>query len=119
MIRAPVVSASETELSVWDLTDRRRAPYDSHEPIHEPMTGHEAPITAMETVEAGDRLLAVTGAEDGTVRIWNLTEGTQVGDPLTGHRDSVVAVRAGFDGTAFSAGRDGTVCVWDLRSAIA
>lgn len=38
------------------------------------------------------RPVAVTGSEDARVRIWDLTTGTPVGDPLTGHTRAVGAV---------------------------
>ena len=47
----------------------------------------------MATVVLPDgRPIAVTGSEDATVRIWDLTTGTPVGDPLTGHTGAVGAV---------------------------
>jgi WD40 repeat protein len=38
------------------------------------------------------RTLAVTRSSDGTVRVWNLNTGDQVGQPLTGPGDCVVAM---------------------------
>lgn len=114
----PVVAAATDhgELYVWDLP-----PDADHElyadTIHEPMTGHEGRIVAMDTATVGGRLVAVTGAEDETVRIWDIDAGTPIGTPLVGHGSKVEAVRTtvlrGRD-VAVSAGRDGTVRVWDL-----
>ncbi|MFF4522609.1 WD40 repeat domain-containing protein [Streptomyces bluensis] len=87
------------------------------DPIHEPSAGHEGRINALDVAMVGDRAVAVTGGEDGTVRIWDLAGGRQVGPPLTGHSGSVEAVvvttmqdRA----VALTTGRDGVVRVWDL-----
>ena len=40
------------------------------------------------------RPIAVTGSDDGTVRVWDLNTGHRIGDPLTGHTDWVAAVAA-------------------------
>ena len=40
------------------------------------------------------RPVAVTGSCDDTVRVWDLTTGTPIGDPLTGHTGGVGAVAA-------------------------
>ena len=64
--------------------------------------------------------VVVSGGWDGTVEVWRLADGTPVGEPLTGHTDSVLAVAAGTlpDGTpvAVSGGdvEDPTVRVWRL-----
>ncbi len=66
------------------------------------------------------RPVAVTGSDDDTVRVWDLTTGTQIGAPLTGHTSSVraVAARALPDGrpVAVTASDDDTVRVWDLTT---
>jgi WD40 repeat protein len=66
------------------------------------------------------RVVAVTGGGDGSVRVWDLTTGTPVGEPLTGHTDEVRAVACTSlpDGrmVAVTTGRDETVRVWDLTT---
>jgi WD40 repeat protein len=58
------------------------------------------------------------GDYDYTVRVWQLVDGTPVGEPLRGHDGGVDAVAVGTlpDGTpvVVSGGRDGTVRVWRL-----
>lgn len=86
-------------------------------PIHEPSTGHEGGINALDATVAGNRSIAVTGGEDGTVRIWDLSNGQQVGPPLTGHDggvETVVVTRMQDRVVALTAGRDGVVRIWDL-----
>ncbi|MBN6056884.1 hypothetical protein JYK22_33465, partial [Nonomuraea sp. RK-328] len=61
--------------------------------------------------------VAVTGAEDGTVRVWDLRGRRLLGEPLTGNDREVFAVRVTeLDGrtVAVTAGRDGRMRVWDL-----
>jgi WD40 repeat protein len=66
------------------------------------------------------RVVAVTGGYDGTVRVWDLSSGSPIGAPLTGHTDGVGAVAALVlpDGLliAVTGSYDRTVRVWDLSS---
>jgi WD40 repeat protein len=59
------------------------------------------------------RLLA-TGGDDGTPRLWDATTRQPVGDPLSGHTDTVLAVAFSPDGRLLATGEhDGTVRLWD------
>ena len=61
------------------------------------------------------------GLFDGMVRVWRLTDGTPVGEPLGGHTGPVNAVAVGAlpDGTPviISGGADGTMRVWRLADS--
>ena len=59
------------------------------------------------------RLLA-SASGDRTVRLWDPTSGTPVGEPLDGHSGSVYGVVFSPDGRLLaSAGAGGTVRLWD------
>ncbi|MFB7083086.1 hypothetical protein ACFCYO_37495, partial [Streptomyces sp. NPDC056308] len=63
--------------------------------------------------------VAVTGRLDGTVWVWDLATGRQIGEPLTGHTGPVLAVAtAVVNGRpiAVTGSVDGTVRVWDLTT---
>lgn len=50
------------------------------------LTGGFSLVTAAAALVLLDgRPIAVTGSYDGTVRVWDLTTGVPVGDPLIGH----------------------------------
>ncbi|WP_328786353.1 WD40 repeat domain-containing protein [Streptomyces sp. NBC_00273] len=63
------------------------------------------------------REVAVIGTEDATVRMLDMATGLPVGEPLTGHEDSVRGLAtAVLDGrpVAVTGSGDGTARVWDL-----
>lgn len=111
--RPVVVAGTDSgKVYVFDLSGD-----EDDDPIHEPSTGHEGGINALDVAMVGDRAVAVTGGEDGTVRIWDLASGRQVGAPLTGHDwsvEAVVVTTMQDRPVAVTAGRDGVVRIWDL-----
>ncbi|SOD61610.1 WD domain-containing protein, G-beta repeat-containing protein [Streptomyces zhaozhouensis] len=111
--RPVVVAGTDSgKVYVFDLSGD-----EDDDPIHEPSTGHEGSINALDATVVGDRAVAVTGGEDGTVRIWDLANGRQVGPPLTGHDwsvEAVVVTTMQDRPVALTAGRDGVVRIWDL-----
>jgi WD40 repeat protein len=78
------------------------------------LRGHERWVRAVALTPDGR--FAVSGGDDGTVRVWHLS----TGEPqwaLEGHAGAVTGVAITADGkTAVSVSRDGTACVWDLHS---
>ncbi|WP_372441622.1 hypothetical protein [Plantactinospora mayteni] len=81
------------------------------------MSSPSSSISTLATVVVDDRPVVVTGGTDGTVRVWDLSDGRAIGALLTGHRDSVRKVVTGTLGgrpVVVSAGDDRTVRVWDL-----
>jgi WD40 repeat protein len=69
------------------------------------------------TTADGPRL--ASAGDDGTIRRWNATTGGQVGEPMTGHTDWVIALATwiGRDGPMLaSAGIDGTIRRWNATS---
>jgi len=90
---------------VWDLEtgELRRA-----------LTGHRGYVHAMGASADGRR--AVSGDDDGTVRVWDLEAG-QLRSAPTGQFGYVHAVGVSADGRrAVSGGEDGTVRVWGLEA---
>ncbi|MFF2147797.1 WD40 repeat domain-containing protein [Kitasatospora sp. NPDC058190] len=85
------------------------------------VAGHPGAVSALAVapVAVGGRAVAVSGGNEGTVRLWDLATGEPVGEPMAGHTGPVHAVAAAeLDGraVAVSAGTDGTVRVWDLTT---
>ncbi|MET8623868.1 hypothetical protein ABZW30_08975 [Kitasatospora sp. NPDC004669] len=83
------------------------------------MTGHADSVRSVATAVVDGCTLAVTSGDDGTVRVWDMVTGEQVGEPLIGPGSRVRAVAtAVVDGRtlAVSGGDDGTVRRWDLAA---
>jgi predicted Ser/Thr protein kinase len=57
------------------VDDRDVVMYDlaSGAPVGSPLTGHEATVYGMTVVQSGDRTVLVTGSEDHSLRVWDLT----------------------------------------------
>ncbi len=67
-----------------------------------------------------DGTTLASGAEDGTIRLWNVAGRRMIGEPLKGHRDSTWQLAFSPDGTTLaSGGNDGTVRLWDVRRRVA
>jgi WD40 repeat protein len=66
--------------------------------------------------EHGANVLAAAYA-DGTIRIWNVTAGAQIGTPLRGHVGPVFSIAfAPDDKLLVSGGVDGTARLWSVRT---
>lgn len=85
---------------------------------HRVLEGHTKNVLCVATGDLDGRPIAVTGASDRTVRIWDLASQRQVGKPLeTNVPISAVAIGDLADYTvALAGGIDGVVHVWDLSS---
>ncbi|MGW2426351.1 WD40 repeat domain-containing protein [Streptomyces sp. NPDC001709] len=82
------------------------------------LTGHSL-VTAVATADLEGRPVAVTGHDDGSVRLWDLHSQAPLGPPLTGHDGTVETMTtAELDGrpVAITGSRDETARIWDLRS---
>ena len=60
----------------------------------------------------------LTGSEDNTARVWDLSAATPASTPLEGHRGPVTSVAFNPDGRRVVTGsEDNTARVWDLSGA--
>ena len=58
----------------------------------------------------------VTGSRDKTLRIWNVQNGTLLGEPLQGHQGSVLSVAVSPDDRRIaSGGKYGNIMIWDVE----
>ncbi|HKR48451.1 MAG TPA: TIR domain-containing protein [Pseudonocardiaceae bacterium] len=84
------------------------------------LTGHTG--TVYSVVFSPDGHTLATGSDDGTVRLWNVSDPahpTPLGQPLTGHTNGVLSVAFSPDGHTLATGSiDSTVRLWNLDLAI-
>ena len=108
------LSRSTDSAPAYRLAPVIRAVVTQVDPLKQIRTGHTGPVRAVAVSQDGAR--AVSGGDDGTVRVWDLATGTEQA-ALTGHTDWVRTVAVSQDGArAVSGGDDGTVRVWDLTT---
>lgn len=78
------------------------------------LMGHTGPVSSVAMSTDGRR--AVSGSWDGTLKVWNLDSGNELGT-LSGHSDQVYCVAVSGDARrAVSGSWDCTVRVWDVDS---
>ncbi len=91
--------------------------------LGEPLVGHTDRVragsvaTVATVATVAEQTVAVTSGLDRTVRLWDVTTGRQLGEPLDGHTAQVWDVATAMvDGrpVAVTAGADHTVRIWDL-----
>jgi WD40 repeat protein len=103
---------------IWDLIGGRQI----GEPLGEPEDGPITTRRVIQSVAVGERdgvPVVVSGGSEHTLRLWDLTTGKQIGQPWSGHTDSVTSVAVGaIDGApaAVSGGYDLTIRVWNLTT---
>ncbi|WP_225826530.1 WD40 repeat domain-containing protein [Streptomyces naphthomycinicus] len=86
------------------------------------MHGHAGPVRDLCATGTGPDTVLVSAGDDGSLRVWDVHEGTARRAPLTGHDGPVwslasVPPQDACDGPRVaSAGADGTVRLWDVRT---
>ncbi|MFE2865671.1 hypothetical protein [Embleya sp. NPDC059259] len=109
--------ADKTEAGTWTAVVRTADPFEYER--RDARTERAGAVNAIAYTVRNGRLVAVTGADDHTVRVWDLTTGVLLGH-LTGHTGTVNAVACTvLDGdellAAVTGSDDHTVRVWNLR----
>ncbi|MEU8433077.1 caspase family protein [Streptomyces sp. NPDC029216] len=85
---------------------------------HRLLGGHDRPVGCVAVGALDGRPIAVTGSEDTTAQVWDLTTQRRIGAPLSvGITVNALAIGDLGDFTvALTGGDDGTVRVWDLSA---
>ncbi|GAA1298982.1 toll/interleukin-1 receptor domain-containing protein [Saccharothrix xinjiangensis] len=77
------------------------------------LKGHGGPVGAVAI--SPDATTLATTSDDGTVRLWNVADGTRIGDPLIGHVGPVYAAAFSPNGEILATGGgDHSVRLWHL-----
>ena len=112
-----VSGSSDGSVRVWDLApSREQAPAEAPAaaPAPAPARASAPDSWTFSLAVTQDGRHAVSGSDDGSVRLWDLTRGRTLAT-LTGHRRPVWAVAVTADGSrAVTGSSDKSVRVWDL-----
>ena len=106
-----LVSASADGIRRWDAASG----------IEKPLIGRLDATTVAAWLSADGHMMLATGGEDGTIRRWDATTGTEIGKPLTAHHPKGVTALVAWtasDGRLMlaSGGKDATIRRWDATT---
>ncbi len=102
---------------LWDVTDRTRPHRRGTLTGHKDSLGHKDSVWSVAFTPDGDIL--VTGSDDGTVILWDVTDraNPRPRGTLTGHTSGVVSVAFTPNGHTLATGSyDGMAMLWDVRN---
>jgi WD40 repeat protein len=81
--------------------------------------GHTGWVRAVDSIVVDGIPIALSGADDGAVRMWDLLNGVPMG-VLGRHGAGVNGISCALDSSglpvAFTVGDDSRICAWDLRA---
>jgi WD40 repeat protein len=81
-------------------------------------TNRGTPVTAVGLIAGRDRTRVAGGSRDGTLRLWDLATGQQLGRPARAHPggvNSLSVTTAAGRSALVSAGQDGCVRLWEVE----
>ncbi|WP_405575601.1 WD40 repeat domain-containing protein [Streptomyces sp. NBC_01167] len=118
-----VATSNDGTVTAWDPNSRfDPVDYTSSASQHDPdrdsriLIRHTDAMNGVAAALLHNRPIAVTGARDGAVALWSLSNGERLAT-FPGHKDavhSVIIAVVGSRSLAVTAGRDARVLVWDL-----
>jgi WD40 repeat protein len=116
-VRSIAFSRDGQRLAAGGTLDSTLRLWDTHtfQPVGDPMRTDSVVVVA--TFSPDGRMVA-TGSADGSIRLWNVGDQTQLGAPLTGHTAGVLSLDFSPDGTKLLSGSmDHTLRMWPVPKA--
>ncbi|MEV4008906.1 WD40 repeat domain-containing protein [Nonomuraea angiospora] len=107
----PMAISGGSAVRVWDLLAQR--------PLGTPFEAHGGTrVISIATTTLDGRAVAVTGDDDGFVRVWDPLDGTEVAAPTetSGRPESLLDLSLDGRPAVVTGGADRTVRMWDLDS---
>ena len=82
---------------------------------HQGFKGHTKPVSGVIHLPDGEKI--ITCSVDGSLRLWNLKNGLQIGEDWRDGKSEVYTIASSPDWkTVASGSRDGTVRLWDVAT---
>jgi WD40 repeat protein len=108
-----LIAGTDDGVRLWEIENDRVA----GEPRAIRVIPFDAPLVVSTYALSADGKTLAAGCSDGSVRLWNLVEGTTLERPLTGHANDIWALALSADGSRLAAGhQDGVIRIWELTS---
>jgi WD40 repeat protein len=87
----------------------------SGDTAHYNLSAHKKEVTAVAFSPNQDFI--VSGSKDTTVRIWNVSDQTQILDAMFGHSDEISSVAYSYNNKLVASGsKDKTICIWNAKT---
>ncbi|TFK66199.1 WD40 repeat-like protein [Pluteus cervinus] len=99
-----IVSWSDKTIHVWDGETGMKI---------KAFNGHTSRVHSASLFPGGGRVVSGSGK---TLRIWDINTGEMIGEPLTGHHDSVLCVSVSHGQHIASGSKDTDVRIWDTET---
>ncbi|KAL3702323.1 hypothetical protein R1sor_020345 [Riccia sorocarpa] len=113
-LRSSIAAGIGQDVFVYELSSATASPSVNAQPKAQ-WKAHTAPISAMHRSSFACALL--TGASDGTIRLWDLKTKPSAPVRQYAHSKQVIQVAMLDPNTVGSCGADGLVNIWDIRSS--
>jgi WD40 repeat protein len=100
---------------IWDVSTAPETSLKTNRSIAMLIDSHSSTISNSNVAFSPDGKTLASLGEDG-IRLWNVSTGQPIGQPLSGYLNSVTSIAFSQDGKTVAASGEGTVILWDATT---